>query len=66
MDHYIEQLVELLEPSANRIDNMSVEEARRRVLSGDGAAVREIEGSFALVARFGKTVRMARACLQEV
>jgi asparagine synthase (glutamine-hydrolysing) len=40
---------------------MTVEEARDRVLNGAAEAVREINGSFALVARSGKTVRMARS-----
>src|SRR5262245_58047127 len=61
MDHYIEQLVDLVAPSSNQIYNMSVDEARRRVLTGDAQAVREIEGSFALMARSGKAVKMARS-----
>lgn len=40
---------------------MSVEDARARVLSGDAASVRAIDGSFALVASEGITVRMARS-----
>ena len=31
---YLERLVDLLDPAANRIENMAVEEARRRVLHG--------------------------------
>jgi len=61
MDHYIEKLVDLTDPTSNRIYNLSVDAARERVLSGSGEAVREIEGSFALVARSGKMVRMARS-----
>ena len=61
MNEYIEQVVDLLDPSLNQIHNLSVEEARRRVLSGGPEAVREIDGSFALLARKGKTVRMARS-----
>ena len=61
MDHYIERVVDLLEPSLNRIHNMSADEARQRVLSGKPELVREIDGSFALLARDGKTVRMARS-----
>jgi asparagine synthase (glutamine-hydrolysing) len=61
MDHDIEQLVELVAPSSNQIYNMSIEEARRRILTGDAQSVREIEGSFALIARSGKTVKMARS-----
>lgn len=58
---YIERVVDLLDPALNRIYNQSVEEARARVLSNNAEAVREIEGSFALLARDGKTVRMARS-----
>lgn len=62
MDHqYIERVVDLTDENANHIYNLSIEEARQRVLSGQAPAVREIEGSFALLARRGKTVRMARS-----
>jgi len=61
MDHYIEKLVDLTDVAANHIYNLSLDEARERVLSGSPEAVRAIEGSFALVARFGKTVRLARS-----
>src|SRR5882672_11254871 len=61
MNSYIERVVDLLDPSLNQIHNLTLEEARQRVLSGKPAAVREIEGSFALVARSGKTVRLARS-----
>lgn len=60
-DVYVERVVDLLDPGANHILNMEVEEARRRVLSADPDKVREIDGSFALLARDGKTVRMARS-----
>lgn len=59
--HYVERVVDLLDTSVNRLVNMTLEEARARVLSGDAAAVGGIEGSFALLAREGKTVRMARS-----
>jgi asparagine synthase (glutamine-hydrolysing) len=58
---YIERVVDLTDPALNRIYNMGTEEARARVLRNDAEAVREIEGSFALLARDGKTVRMARS-----
>ena len=61
MDQTIERVVDLLDPSLNRIYNMSVEEARQRVLSGKPEAVRDVDGSFALLAREGKTIRMARS-----
>ncbi len=61
MNQYLERVVDLLDPSLNHIHNMGVEEARRRVLSGQAEAVREIDGSFALLAREGKIVRLARS-----
>ncbi len=61
MHNYIERVVDLLDPSLNQIHNMTQEEARQRVLSGKAEAVREIDGSFALLARDGKTVRLARS-----
>src|SRR4249920_3973267 len=61
MDAPISRIVDLLDPQVNRLTGMDVEEARRRVLSGDPAAVRAIDGSFALVASEGITVRMARS-----
>jgi asparagine synthase (glutamine-hydrolysing) len=61
MDQYIERVVDLTDPRANRIYNMSLEEARERTLKGVAEAIREIDGSFAIVARSGKTVRMARS-----
>ena len=61
MDQHIERVVDLTDPSANRIYNMSIDEARRRILSGSPTDVRGIDGSFALIARDGITVRMARS-----
>jgi asparagine synthase (glutamine-hydrolysing) len=61
MHEYIERVVDLTDPHANRIHNMAIEAARERVLRGQSPEVREIEGSFALLAREGKTVRMARS-----
>src|SRR5882672_10849456 len=61
MNEYVERVVDLLDPSLNQIHNLTVDEARRRVLSREPGAVRGIDGSFALLAREGKTVRMARS-----
>lgn len=61
MNQYLERVVDLTEPDSNHILNMTVEEARARILSGPPEAVREIEGSFALIAKEGKTVRLARS-----
>ncbi len=57
----VSRIVDLLDPTLNRISNMSVEEARGRVLRGDPAGVRDIDGSFAIVANQGVTVRLARS-----
>ncbi len=61
MNHYVERVVDLTEPAANQIFNLTVEEARARLHSGNPDAVRGIHGSFALIARERKTVRMARS-----
>src|SRR5262245_44734857 len=58
---YVERVVDLLDPADNRITNMTVDDARARVGSNQPERVREIEGSFALVARDGKRVRLARS-----
>ena len=57
----IERLVDLVDPAANVIFNMTHAEAVARVASGDAARVREIDGQFALVSKQGKIVRMARS-----
>jgi asparagine synthase (glutamine-hydrolysing) len=61
MDSYVERVVDLIEPGANRLYNISVDEARRVLLEGPAECVRQIQGSFALLAKSGKTVRMARS-----
>jgi asparagine synthase (glutamine-hydrolysing) len=60
-DRYVERVVDLTNPAGNRIHNMTVEEARARIAGGSPEAVREIDGSFALVAREGRLVRLARS-----
>jgi asparagine synthase (glutamine-hydrolysing) len=60
-DKLIREVVDLTDPSANIIFNMSTEEARQRVVDGDLKRVREIDGQFALVAQRDITVRMARS-----
>jgi asparagine synthase (glutamine-hydrolysing) len=62
MQHqYIEQVVDLTEPEANQIYRLSVDQAREIVLTGSAEEVGRIAGSFALVARAGKTVKLARS-----
>ena len=61
MHQYVEDVIDLIDPALNQIHNMTVDEARARVLNGSPEQVREIDGSFALLARNGKTVRLARS-----
>lgn len=60
-NQYVERVVNLISEDSQRLYNMSVEEAREKVLSGKPESVREIDGSFALLAKEGKTVRLARS-----
>jgi len=57
----VTQLVDLLDPALNQLHDLEIEEARDRVRRGDAAAVRALDGSFALVTMEGITVRMARS-----
>jgi asparagine synthase (glutamine-hydrolysing) len=61
VQQYVERVVDLIEPETNQIYNLSVEEAQRLLLEQPAEAVRNIEGSFTLIARSGKTVKMARS-----
>jgi len=61
MDHYVERVVDLIDPRENHLYNMSADEARRVLLDGPAERARQIQGSFALLAKVGKTVRMARS-----
>ena len=61
IDRPIERVIDLTDEAANRVLGETIEEARRRVASGDPASVRAIRGSFALAARDGSTVRLARS-----
>ncbi len=61
MDHYVERLVDLVEPGSNPLYTMRADDARRILRAGSAEAVRHIQGSFALTAKSGKTVRMARS-----
>ncbi|MBI1808636.1 MAG: asparagine synthetase B family protein [Gemmatimonadetes bacterium] len=61
MHTYVGELVDLTDPFLTRLDDLTLDEARSRVLAGDADAVRAIGGSFAIVARDGETVRIARS-----
>lgn len=60
-DAYVERVIDLTDPSVHRIHNMSLEEARALLAADAAENVRQIDGSFALVARVGRRVRMARS-----
>src|SRR5579872_315817 len=57
----IERLVDLVDPGANVLLNMTYDEALERLASGDPERVRGIDGQFALLHKQGKIVRMARS-----
>lgn len=57
----VERLVDLLDPEANQILNMSVADAADIVAGGDVGQIRQIEGHFAIVQKKGHLVRMARS-----
>ncbi len=61
MDQYIERVVDLTEASENQLYDLSVDEARARLREGTAEAMQQVEGSFALVATSGRTVRLARS-----
>lgn len=61
MHRPIDRLVNLLDPRVNQLHNVDLSEAQRRVRHGDPAAVRAIDGSFAIATIDGITVRMARS-----
>lgn len=60
-DQYLEKVVDLTNPDKNLIYNMSVEEAKKILRSGDREAVRKIDGQFALVSVEGKSIHLARS-----
>jgi asparagine synthase (glutamine-hydrolysing) len=61
MHSYIERVVDLLDPQANQIYNLTAEAARELLLKNPIEAAQKMEGSFALIARQGQTVTMARS-----
>ena len=61
MNHYIERVVDLTDPSTNEIYGLTLEYARDLLARHAAAAMGKIEGSFALIAKDGRTVRMARS-----
>jgi asparagine synthase (glutamine-hydrolysing) len=57
----VERLVDLIDPNANVLLNMTNEEAAAAVASGDPARVRAIDGQFAIIQKQGHVVRLARS-----
>jgi len=57
----LERLIDLTDPSANVFLNISHDEAVSAVASGDPARIRGIDGQFAIVAKRGHVVRLARS-----
>ena len=61
LNQYIERVVDLLDPTANELYDLTTEQARALLVQHSTGAMQQIEGSFALVARSGKMVRMVRS-----
>ena len=62
MNHeYVNRVVDLKDPRKNVIYNMSMEEAIELIKTGDSKSARKIDGQFALVAREGKKIHLARS-----
>lgn len=59
--HPITRVLDLTDPTRNILYNLTLDEARSRVASGDTAAVHGIDGQYALVTTVGQKVRMARS-----
>ena len=61
MHSYIERVIDLLDPETNQLYDVTVEVARELLLKSPAEAARNLKGSFALIARKGQTVTMARS-----
>src|SRR3982751_5661241 len=57
----IARVINLIPDASQRLWSMDQSEARRRLLDGDPDAVLTIDGSFALIARDGQRVALARS-----
>jgi asparagine synthase (glutamine-hydrolysing) len=57
----IARVENLMDPDANILLNMDMEQAERLVLTGLAEEVAKIDGQFAICVTQGKTVRMARS-----
>ena len=57
----VDRVVNLMDESGDLILNMTHQQAREAVRSGNAEAVRQIRGQFAICQQQGKTIRMARS-----
>lgn len=57
---FVERFADLTDPADNLIFNLPQDAARRIVQSGDVSRISSIDGHFALAAKQGRTVRLAR------
>src|ERR1700693_1155005 len=60
-DHHVERVVDLTEPQSNLLFGLTADAARHIILNSPAQEVNKISGSFALLARCGKNVKMARS-----
>lgn len=58
---YLEQVIDLLPEDINTLSESDTEKIRKWIIDEDTEALRSIQGSFAVVARNGKTVKIARS-----
>ncbi len=58
---YVERVINLLDPAQNQLFGISVEQATRIIQAGNVREIRNIGGHFAILAREGKQIRMARS-----
>ncbi len=61
MERPVARVLDLVPPSSQQILNLSVDEARARILEAEPEGVLGIHGSFALIARDGERVCLARS-----
>ena len=57
----IARIIDLTDPTSQRLEGLDLEQARALLLAGDAQEVGAMRGSFALVAREGERVRLARS-----
>ena len=58
---YLEQVVDLIDPAITRLNNCNKSQVKEWILKEDASALRNVDGSFALMAREGKSVKLARS-----